>query len=101
MNITKKRNTSTSPKEACDKYFYAIVDRVKTILNPPTQAEQAYVFPTDLIDNNPILMASMFQILASVGSHGKSPIIRVIMARKLLAWLLRERPDVIDSLLHA
>ncbi|GAA5812940.1 hypothetical protein MFLAVUS_006401 [Mucor flavus] len=101
MSITEKRNPPTSAEEACNKYFYAIVDRVKTLLNPPTQTEQAYVFPADLIDNNPVLKASMYQILDSVGSHCKSPVIRVMMARKLLAWLLRERPDVIDSLLHA
>ncbi|KAG2234172.1 hypothetical protein INT48_002335 [Thamnidium elegans] len=101
MNITEKRTSSTSPEEACDKYFYTIVGRVKMLLNPPVQVEQAYIFPTDLIDNNPVLMASMFQILDSVGSHCKSPIIMTMMARKLLGWLLRERPDVIDSLLHA
>lgn len=101
MSITQKRKTPTSREEACDRYFCAIIDRVKTLLNPPTQAEQAYVFPTDLIDNNPILMASMLHILYSVGFISKYPIIRAMMARKLLAWLLKERPDVIDDLLHA
>lgn len=94
------RQPQVSAEEAFERYFSILIDRIKLLLNPPTPSEQAFIFPTDLIDNNPILMSSMLNLLDMVGSRFKSPTIKAIMARKLLRWMLNERPDVIDSLLQ-
>lgn len=101
MNIAKLQYLySTSVEESFNRFFKSLTTRVTTLLKLPTSMDQAYVFPANIIDGNPILMSNMFMLLRLTGANIRNHIVRTIVARKLLIWLIKERPDIVNEMLQ-
>jgi hypothetical protein len=86
-------------KHDFDKIFTPLKSKVLEILKSPESTNESYVFSGNVIENNPILMASMYELLdkAKIDIHITS--LRRYAAQKLLECLTSERPDIVYELL--
>lgn len=86
-------------QEEFDRFFNPLKSKVLEILKSPESTTEAYVFSGNTIDNNPVLMTSMYELIrkANVDIHIAG--LRRYAARKLLEWLTHERPDIVFELL--
>lgn len=100
MNSTKPQYLySVSVEKAYHKFFASLAARVNTFLKPPTAVDQAYIFPADIVCN-PVLMSNTYTLLKLLGADIRNHVIRAIVARKLLLWLIKERPDIVNEMLQ-
>lgn len=91
---------SISVEKSYHKFFGTLTARVNGVLKAPSSSmnQASYIFPTNIVDS-PLMMSNMYLLLQLAGANIRNHIIRAFVARKLLLWLIKERPDIINEML--
>ena len=89
-------------KQKYDEFFVRLTRRVNVILKPMDNntKKKEYNISSNIIQTKPHLVLGMVPLMNRVGAVVPDAKVKIAVAKDLLCWLVKTRPDVVQHLLQ-